>query len=152
MLPIPFGLRPTAGQIPTLASPRRSSSRVPPITLWDRPASPTLLHRRAASADPFGSPAAADAATQNGEEDQTANAAADADDDVAVTLDPGADFFSGGGASALTVGALASTTTGGTIEEVLLHAVAHAGPEFRGSAGKGAILTVAGVGVVPGCE
>lgn len=82
---------------------------IPPSAVRGRSADPSLLHRRAASADPFGSAAASDAAAQDREEEEAADAAADPNDDVSVTLDPRADFFGSGGTFALALqGSLAT--------------------------------------------
>lgn len=51
-----------------------------------------------------GAPTAADAAAQDGEEQEAADAGADADDQVAVVVDPGGDLARGGGAFALSLG------------------------------------------------
>lgn len=50
-----------------------------------------------------GAPTAADAAAQDGEEQEAADAGADADDQLAVVVDPGGDLARGGGAFALSL-------------------------------------------------
>lgn len=98
---LPTALWSTGRPMPTLASIPRSSGIIPPSAVRGRSADPSLLHRRAAGADPFGSSAASDAAAQDRQEEEAADATADANDDVSVTLDPRADFFGSRGTSAL---------------------------------------------------
>ena len=47
---------------------------------------------------------AADDAAEDGDEKEATDAAGNADDEIAVVVDPGADFFGGVGAFALTLG------------------------------------------------
>ena len=72
-------------------------------------ASPSLLHGRrhrlSASWSP-GLTTAADDAAEDREEEETAYAGCDADDEVFVVVDPATDFFGCGGAFALALGEL----------------------------------------------
>lgn len=87
--------------IPRWSSSTPSRRSVPAVTLRHGTTNPTLLHRGTAGADAFGTAAATDAAAQDGEKDEAADAAGDADDDGFIVVDPGPDFPGGGGASAL---------------------------------------------------
>lgn len=78
---------------------------------------------------------AADAAAQDGEENQTADTSADADDDSFVVVDPGGDLTANGCASAAAVLAFATAAALGAVQEVLLQAEALVGREFGGAAG-----------------
>lgn len=64
--------------------------------------------------------AAVDEAGEDGEDNETTDAAADADHDGFVAVDPGADLAAYRGALAAAVGAVAAATAGGAVEEVLL--------------------------------
>lgn len=98
---LPTALWSTGWPMPILASIPRSSGIIPPSAVRGGSADPSLLHGRAAGADPFGSSAASDAAAQDRQEDEAADATADANDDVSVALDPRADFFGSRGTFAL---------------------------------------------------
>jgi len=52
-------------------------------------------------------------------------------DEGFVVADPGADLFSDGGTRALAIITMTTATTGSSVQEILLHAVAYIGPEFR---------------------
>ena len=73
---------------------------------WIRLSVPGLLHGgtgglASGRGTTAGTTAAADDAAEDEEEEETADAGADADDEGFVVVDPGTDFFEGGGVFAL---------------------------------------------------
>lgn len=64
--------------------------------------------------------ATVDEAGEDGEDDKTADAAADANHDGLVTVDPGANLAAYRGAFAAAIGTVAAAAAGCAVEEVLL--------------------------------
>lgn len=141
-----------------------------PGTLRHRTTAPSLLHRRRHWLGPAwssGSPAPSYNAAEYGEDNETTNASADANDEVLIVMYPAADLFGCSGTFAFTllhfismifgdkiegsyVAAFPTTTAYSAVEEVLLHTVAHSWAKFRRSTRKRAILAIASISVILG--
>lgn len=81
-----------------LSSPLLGTTHPSTLWWWYGSATPSLLHGRwsgLVTAWLAGAAAAAGDAAKDGDEEETAYAGADADDEVFVVVDPAADFFGG---------------------------------------------------------
>lgn len=88
------------------------------------------------------------AAAKNKEKDEATDARREANDEGQVAVDPGFDFFADRAVLALAVLAGTSASTRGTVQEILLQAVACSSAEFRTRATELAVAVVAGIGIV----
>jgi hypothetical protein len=87
-------------------------------------------------------------AAQQAQEQHSANGRGNTYHKTSMAIDPASDFFESVRALTLSVIAPASSSTGGSIKEVLLHAIAGSRPKLGRSTGKLAVAVVTGVGVV----